>query len=99
MPDRRPVLAASALLLPACLEADVQADVKADGSGTLGMGMKFSDKFVEIVKKMEKIDAKQDIVKQARDMGILLSLPCRPRPSFHAFNVGLRKHCVNRKGA
>jgi hypothetical protein len=61
------VLAASALLLPACLEADMQADLKADGSGTLGVGMKFTDKFVEIVKKMEKVDPKQDVVKQARE--------------------------------
>jgi hypothetical protein len=61
------VLAASALLLSACLEADVQTEVRADGSGTLGVGMKFTDKFVEIIRKLEKSDSKQDIVLKSKE--------------------------------
>lgn len=61
------VLATSALLLSACLEADVQTEVRADGSGTLGVGMKFTDKFVEIIRKLEKADAKQDIVLKSKE--------------------------------
>jgi len=60
-------LAAASFALSGCLEADVQTEVKADGSGTLGVGMKFTDKFVEIIRKMEKADSKQDIVLKSKE--------------------------------
>jgi len=49
-------LAAATLLLPACIEADVQTEIRDDGSGTFGMSMKFTEKFVEVMRKMEKLD-------------------------------------------
>jgi hypothetical protein len=60
-------LLAAALLLPACLEADVHTEIRADGSGAMGVSMKFSEKMVEILQKLEKINPKEDIVKQARE--------------------------------
>lgn len=64
---RVPALLAAALLLPACIEADIETEVRADGTGTFGMRMKFTEKTVEVIRRLETIDPEQDIVKQTRE--------------------------------
>jgi hypothetical protein len=66
-------LAAAALLLPACLEADVQTELRKDGTGQLGVSMKFSEKFVEVAKRIQKVDPANTTFKEAR--GGLLEKP------------------------
>jgi len=61
-------LAAAAVLLPACIEADMQTELREDGSGTLGTSIKFTEKFVEIANRMKKLDSKgQDIAAAMND--------------------------------
>ncbi len=65
---RAGLLAAAACLLPACIEADVETEIRADGSGTMGVSMKFTEKFVEILRRLEKVDPDQDTLKEASGM-------------------------------
>jgi hypothetical protein len=63
---RLAILLASALVVPGCLEADMSTELRGDGSGSVKMGVKYTDKFLEICRKLEKIDPTQDTVKKSR---------------------------------
>ncbi len=65
--SRCALIAASLLVLPACIEADVRTELRADGSGNMGVSMKFTDKFVEVMQKVSKIDSSNDLVKQSKE--------------------------------
>ncbi len=60
-------LVAASGALPACLEADIETEIRADGSGTFGASMKFTEKTVEVIRRMREIDPAQDIVVQASE--------------------------------
>jgi hypothetical protein len=62
------VVAAAALGTVGCIDMDMQASLEADGSGTMGMKIGFTDGFVEILQKMQEIDPEQDVLDSAKEV-------------------------------